>query len=115
MTAGYTDEKIEENIFFVTYSGIIGSDLLTRDLALLRSAEVAVENGYPYFAIKPSEFSEEELRSQPNLQTTVDVQGSHSLTAKRVIVGYKAKEDGIELIDAEIARLKIRERYNLPD
>ena len=51
-TGGYTDTKVQDNIFKVTFKGN-GYSSMERagDFALLRSAEVAVENGYKYFIV----------------------------------------------------------------
>ncbi|KAB0496295.1 CC0125/CC1285 family lipoprotein [Pseudomonas vancouverensis] len=49
---GYFDTQLGENIFQVGFQGD-GYDSRSRvtDLALLRSAEVALKNGFPYFVI----------------------------------------------------------------
>jgi len=51
-TGGYTDMKLQDNIFKVTFKGN-GYSSMERagDFALLRSAEVAIENGYKYFIV----------------------------------------------------------------
>jgi len=51
-TGGYTDMKIQDNIFKVTFKGN-GYSSMERagDFALLRSAEVAINNGYKYFIV----------------------------------------------------------------
>ena len=51
-TGGYSDMKMQEDIFRVAFSGnaYVGMGRV-EDYTLLRSAEVALENGYKYFII----------------------------------------------------------------
>jgi len=55
-TGGYTDVKIQDGIFRVSFRGnsFISKDKV-QNLALLRSAEVALENGYSYFVVLEGE------------------------------------------------------------
>lgn len=52
MFNGYSDVRLGENIFQVSFQGD-GYDIRERitDLSLLRSAEVALQNGFSYFLI----------------------------------------------------------------
>lgn len=54
-TGGYSETKLGENIFQVTFEGN-GYTSTTRanDLALLRASELAITNGYKYFIITSS-------------------------------------------------------------
>jgi len=51
-TGGYTDMKLQDNIYRVTFKGN-GYSSMERagDFALLRSAEVTIQNGYKYFIV----------------------------------------------------------------
>ena len=52
MSGGYTETRLGENIFMVTFRGNgFTSSEKASDFALLRSAELALENGYSYFEI----------------------------------------------------------------
>lgn len=55
-SGGYTDVKIQDNIFKVSFYGnaYISKDNV-QNFALLRSAEVALENGYSYFVVLEGE------------------------------------------------------------
>lgn len=46
---GYSDVQVNTDSFVVGFKG--GAPLRTKELALLRSAEVALENGYQYFVV----------------------------------------------------------------
>ena len=47
---GYSEVQIDRNVFRVTVQGNVRSrQQQTDEMALLRSAEVALANGYPYF------------------------------------------------------------------
>jgi len=49
---GYTDTQLQDNLFRVRFSGNeFTSPEEVSDLALLRCAELAIENGYTYFSI----------------------------------------------------------------
>ncbi len=51
-TGGYSDMKLQDNIYKVTFKGN-GYSSMERagDFVLLRSAELAIENGYKYFIV----------------------------------------------------------------
>lgn len=50
MTDGYSEVQIDRNAFRVTYAGTIASQQSeTDERALLRSAEVSLNHGYPFF------------------------------------------------------------------
>lgn len=52
MSGGYTDVALQENVFKITFTGNGYTDTSkATDFALLRAAEVAKENGYPYFFV----------------------------------------------------------------
>ena len=46
---GYTDTQVNTDSFIVGFKG--GAPLRTKELALLRSAQVALANGYSYFVV----------------------------------------------------------------
>jgi len=46
---GYSDTQVNTDSFIVGFKG--GSPLRTKELALLRSAEVTLANGYSYFVV----------------------------------------------------------------
>jgi hypothetical protein len=51
-TGGYTDMKLQDDIFKVSFKGnAYCHQERAEDFVLLRSAEVAIENGYKYFII----------------------------------------------------------------
>ena len=52
LTGGYSNMKLQDNIFKVTFRGNAYSSMeRTGDFALLRSAEITIENGYKYFVV----------------------------------------------------------------
>jgi len=55
-TGGYSDTKLSDNIFRVDFEGNgYTKSGKTIDFALLRSAEIALENGFKYFTIVSSD------------------------------------------------------------
>lgn len=51
-TGGYSDTKLQDDVYEISFkgNGYTGSDK-TKDFALLRASEVALNNGYKYFLI----------------------------------------------------------------
>ena len=51
-TGGFTDTQLDENVWEVSFSGNgYTSAQRVRDFALLRASEIALTNGYAYFAV----------------------------------------------------------------
>lgn len=52
---GFSETQLDENVWRVTFrSNAFTSELRAQDFALLRSAELALENGYTYFTLTDS-------------------------------------------------------------
>ena len=52
LTGGYSNMKLQDNIFKVTFNGNAYLSMeKAKDFALLRSAEITIENGYKYFVV----------------------------------------------------------------
>jgi hypothetical protein len=72
LTGGYSATRLEENVFQVSFRGN-GYTRQERasDYALLRSAQVALEHGYPFFAIVDGQhYSEQSAWTSPSTSTT---------------------------------------------
>jgi hypothetical protein len=71
-TGGYSSYHLAENIFKVTFKGNGFTDKdRASDFALLRSAEVALENGYPFFVIVDErQHSKNSMLTSPGASTT---------------------------------------------
>ena len=52
LTGGFTDTQLDDNVWEVTFNGngYTSADRV-RDFALLRASEIALTNGYAYFAV----------------------------------------------------------------
>ena len=51
-SGGFEDTQLGPDIFRISFSGNDSTSMArTKDFALLRSAELALENGYPYFVV----------------------------------------------------------------
>jgi len=71
-TGGYTSTQLDTNVFEVLFSGN-GFTPRSRasDFALLRSAEIAIENGYEYFVIiGVQQYSKNSSYTTPTTSTT---------------------------------------------
>jgi len=66
--AGYTETQIESNRFFVTYRAPGGADrALVQDYALLRAADLTLQNGREWFWVDRRTFEEGAQRSGPSI------------------------------------------------
>lgn len=83
-TGGYTDMKVQDDIFKVGFRGnaYCGSGR-AEDFALLRCAEIALENGYKYFVIidEKSGVTTGAYTTPVTAQTTTQTYGSVQGTA----------------------------------
>jgi hypothetical protein len=71
-TGGYTSTQLDANVFQVTFkgNGFTAKDRAS-DFALLRSAELALENGYEYFIIiDAQQYSKNSTFTTPTTSTT---------------------------------------------
>jgi hypothetical protein len=66
--AGYSEQQIESNRYFVTYraSGAADAGLL-RDYAMLRAADIAVQRGAPWFHVDRTSIEPTSVRSGPSI------------------------------------------------
>ena len=116
-TGGYSDMKMQDNVFVVTYRGNgYTSDIQAKDFAMLHCAEVTLQNGYKYFAI-----------SGPGSETTVTQESTingfgaaypyvDKPDVRYTIIAYNNKEDapkGTALMDATLVKNNIRNEYKL--
>lgn len=71
-SGGYSSSQLDENVFQVTFNGNGYTDRgRANDFALLRSAELALENGYGYFVIVDAQhYSNNSSYTTPTKATT---------------------------------------------
>jgi len=133
-TGGYTDMKLQDDIFKIGFRGnaYCGSNK-AENLALLRCAEVTLNNGYKYFVIIEGKSGvETSLYTTPATaqtygtsyggvyQGTTTVSGGQTYTyhkpgASYTIKCFKEKPENTSTIvyDAEQIKNNIKARYNL--
>ena len=78
-TGGYEDTQLDENVFEVTFKGNgFASSQRVSDFAMLRSAELTIQNGYKYFIpISENKSSTQHTYVTPQTSTTnSDISGS---------------------------------------
>ena len=139
LTGRYSETQLGENIFNVSFRGNgYTSQERASDFSLLRSAELSLENGFPYFIIVESaEDSKLSTYTTPSTShTTVNVYnngnyayGNATTTtygeqtyifskprATNTIICFKEKPqvDGL-IFDAEFVVKSIREKYGIID
>ncbi len=136
-TGGYSETQLGENIFQVSFKGNrYTSRERVSDFTLLRSAEIAIENGFRYFVVVDSEkYSKIGTLTTPTISQTTGsayvsgnyVQGSattttfggqtHIISKPRVndtILCYKEKPDINGLVfEAEFIIRSIRAKYGM--
>lgn len=71
-SGGFSESQIDTNVFNVTFKGNEYTERdKANDFALLRSAEIALENGYQYFVIiDAKQYSEDSTYTTPTTSTT---------------------------------------------
>ena len=135
---GYTDLNIQDNIFQISFSGngYIGCQKV-QNFALLRSAEVTIENGYRYFIV----FGEKNINHQSSfmvpaqshttgmvyghgdistIQTQTTYTGGQTYniskpTVTMMIRCYKTRPEGFVgiIYDAETVQANLRNKYKI--
>jgi len=134
---GYNDTRLAENVFQVSFQGNgYTSEQRVADFTLLRSAEVAMQNGYNYFIIvKEHESARSGAFTTPTSSyTTGSVYGSGNYaygsatttttggqtflfsipSSRNTIVCYKDKPEINGLVyNAKIVAASIRKKYNI--
>jgi len=133
-TGGYSNIKIQDDIFKVRFLGNAKCTLgRVEDFTLLRCAEVALENGYKYFIVidEKADKTTGMFTSPASAQTvgtsyggtyrgTTTVYGGQTFfyqlpQLEKTINCFKDKPDNIPTIvyDAEQIRTNIKAQYNL--
>ena len=115
-SVGYYDSILQENMYEVTFNG--NSDISSttaQDYALLRAAEICIENGYKTFdIINSKDNSKTETGGYVNhygrYQSTTYI--SSSTYPKIVLIIKCSKEKNLTFIAEEI-KTNLRKKYNL--
>lgn len=110
LMGGYDEVQLGENIFKISFrgNGYTSSGRAT-DYTLLRSAEVALENGYEYFAI-----IDEDQSTKQNLsvtQTNVNIVTKPS--SSNTIYCYKDKPDEGFAYEAVFVIKSLKQKYGI--
>lgn len=136
-TGGYSETRLAENIFSVSFrgNGYTGRDRAV-DFALLRSAEVVLENGFSHFAvIDGSTVTDVSVHTMPTTtqtnfsanrvghsmygQATSTTYGGQSFHIRRpsttmTIFAFPERPDGVAVVyDAEFVANGIRQKYRI--
>ena len=102
-TGGYSNMKLQDNIFKVTFNGNAYSSMeRARDFALLRSAEITIENGYKYFVV---------LETNGSLKITSYITPAANMT----IECFRDKPDHVKamIYDAGQIKINIKKAYGI--
>jgi hypothetical protein len=113
LSGGYSETQLGENVFRVAFEGNgYTSVVRAADLALLRSADVALEHGYGYFI----------MASDSSVATASggSVKGSGVVTSQpstiNTVVCFKERPAGAALVyEAKTVRAALRARYDLDE
>ena len=133
-TGGFSEIQLGEDLYHVSFEGNRYTDTKrVRDFALLRAAEIALENGYDYFAIVDSnDATETDTITTPKetqVVTVVDAFGNVGQSLRQtggetlvvtkpgaenriLLLNDPAKVDG-EALDAEMVAFSVREQYDI--
>lgn len=135
-TGGYSETQLDENVFRVSFSGN-GYTRRERvsDFALLRSAELTLENGFKYFVIIDSgSFTSKSAFTTPTRSTTtgsINTFGNNSTfnassrttggqtfliskpSESNTIVLFKEKPKDVFSYNAEFIFKNMKQKYNI--
>jgi hypothetical protein len=130
-SGGYSETALAENVFKVSFAGngYIGADTVS-DYALLRSAEVTIENGFRYFIITDERsYSTNSTFTTPTTTNayvtgygnsaygTATTYGGQTYNVSKpsssnLIVCFKDKPEGFAF-DAEFVSKSLKRKYGL--
>jgi hypothetical protein len=103
LTGGYSNMKLQDNIFKVTFNGNAYLSMeKARDFALLRSAEITIENGYKYFVV---------LEANGSMKIASYITPAANMT----IECFRDKPDHVKgmIYDAGQIKTNIKKAYNI--
>lgn len=129
---GYSETQLSENIFKVSFrgNGYTSGDRAA-DMALLRSAEIALENGFQYFAVidEQSSASYGTYTTPTTTNASVTAYGNSAygsattyggqtffITKPRstnLIACFKEKPEGLFVFDAGFVSKSLRQKFGL--
>jgi hypothetical protein len=113
LRGGFSDTQLKENVFRVYFRGNGFSDAArTADFALLHGAELALEHGYPFFAIA-NEDSMTLVAATNNGRYGSDIMVAPS--SRNTIVCYQEKpsDAGALVYEAAFIRKTLRAKYDI--
>jgi hypothetical protein len=102
---GYADLQVASGVFRVSFQGnYYTSGDQVRDMALLRAADIAIQNGAPYFQVMP-------VSSPPNPSFPYVVEGYRATLTIRLMP--IPPDPGSEGYDAAMLRDQLRKKYGI--
>ena len=122
---GYDEIQIDTNVFKVSFRG---NGYTSRERAtnftLLRSAELALENGFTYFAIVDEKNSTRTYTTPTTFNTVSTGYGSYTTytsggykiskpSTENTIILYRAKPEEIFTYNAEFLYKSMKAKYNI--
>ncbi|WP_370089183.1 hypothetical protein [Ekhidna sp.] len=110
LLGGYSSTRLSENEFIVRFSGNgFTSSERSTDFALLRCAEVAQENGFPFFSIIDSD-ENESYSIEGNSSSIRTITKPSNRTH---IVCFGEKPSQIQSYESAYIIISIKDKYNL--
>jgi len=133
-TGGFTDTQLDDNVWEVTFNGNgYTSAQRVRDFALLRASEIALTNGYSYFAVADDRDSSKKSTQQTQGYGTYSAScmgysctGTSSYTPgttyditkhgnSRIAIMFEDKPDDVFVYNARMIFDQIVAEYGLED
>jgi hypothetical protein len=95
-SGGFTDTQLEEDVFRVVFkANIYSSPYRTKELALLRAAELTLKNGFNYFAIIDQSNGYDTLSYTRPAEVTTTVNGTGSSYGNVYLNPYGGSYSGV--------------------
>jgi hypothetical protein len=120
-TGGYSESQLGDNIFQVSFRGnSYAGHEIESDFALLRSAELTLQNGFRYFVIvRHGKDSSVSAYTTPTQITTTPGGETYDISmpsASNTILCFKEKPEGDGLIyDAKLVTQVLKKKYRIAD
>lgn len=112
MTGGYSETRLQENMYRVNYRGNGHTDMdEAQDYALLRAAELAIEHGYKYI-----EVAQEDSRFKTSYNKVPNQYGGGGSTVNRPMVSYTVRfgnEPKENTLDAAELTASLKTKYGI--
>lgn len=113
---GFNEVKLDDRVYQITFKGnAYTSGQRVADFSLLRAAELALENGYPYFAVVNDKDSQESgiVTNPGSMNVAPSVSSYTKYGSTKTIYLMRDREEGVFAYNAKTIYESIRATYGM--